>query len=196
MSLLTEKMNKREEVEYQPRLLIEYKNKILPKLKKKLGYKNIHEVPKLEKIVVNVGFGKAISNPKLLDAVMVDLAIITGQRPTRRRAKRSVSNFKLRAGVAIGCKVTIRGKRMYEFYDRLVNTAIPRIRDFRGLSTDSFDGKGNYNFGITEQTIFPEIDYDKIKTVFGMDFAIVTTAKNDEDARIFLSEFGFPFKRE
>lgn len=196
MSLLTEKMNKREEVEYQPRLLIEYKNKILPKLKKKLGYKNIHEVPKLEKIVVNVGFGKAISNPKLLDAVMVDLAIITGQRPTRRRAKRSVSNFKLRAGVAIGCKVTIRGKRMYEFYDRLVNTAIPRIRDFRGLSTDSFDGKGNYNFGITEQIIFPEIDYDKIKTVFGMDFAIVTTAKNDEDARIFLSEFGFPFKRE
>lgn len=181
--------------EYQPRLLLEYKNNVVPALKKKLGYKNIHEIPKLEKIVINVGFGEAISNPKLLEAVMNDIAIITGQWPVKRRARRSVSNFKLRAGVPIGCKVTIRGKRMYEFYDRLVNTAIPRIRDFRGLSPDSFDGKGNYNFGINEQTIFPEIDYDKIKTVFGMDIAIVTTARNDEEARIFLTEFGFPFKR-
>ena len=180
---------------YQPRLLLEYKNNVVPALKKKLGYKNIHEIPKLEKIVINVGFGEAISNPKLLEAVMNDIAIITGQWPVKRRARRSVSNFKLRAGVPIGCKVTIRGKRMYEFYDRLVNTAIPRIRDFRGLSPDSFDGKGNYNFGINEQTIFPEIDYDKIKTVFGMDIAIVTTARNDEEARIFLTEFGFPFKR-
>jgi len=184
------------EVKYEPRLFIEYKKHIRPALKKKLGCKNINEVPKLEKIVVNVGFGKAVSSPKLLDGVMDDLAIITAQRPVVRRARRSVSNFKLRAGVPIGCKVTIRGKRMYEFYDRLVNTAIPRIRDFRGLSTDSFDGRGNYNFGITEQTIFSEINYDKIKTLFGMDIAIVTTAKNDEDARIFLMEFGFPFKKQ
>jgi large subunit ribosomal protein L5 len=178
-----------------PRLLVEYRSKILPELKKKLGYKNINEVPRLEKIVINVGFGEAIASPKLLDAVMKDLATITGQWPTKRRARKAISNFKLRAGVPVGCKVTIRGKRMYEFYDRLVNTAIPRIRDFRGLSPDSFDGRGNYNFGITEQTIFPEIDYDKIQVFFGMDFAIVTTAKNDEEARLFLAEFGFPFKR-
>ncbi len=189
-------MNQEEKSKNEPRLFREYKDKVLPKLVKKLGYKNIHEVPRLEKIVVNVGFGEAIGNPKLLDVVMDDLAIITGQRPTKRRAKRSVSNFKLRTGMPVGCKVTLRAKRMYEFYDRLVNTAIPRIRDFRGLSRDSFDGRGNYNFGVTEQAIFPEIDYDKIKTVFGMDFAIVTTAKNDEEARIFLTEFGFPFKRE
>lgn len=178
-----------------PRLLDEYRSRILPELKKKLGYKNVNQVPRLEKIVVNVGFGESIANPKLLDSVMKDIATITGQQPTKRRAKKSVSNFKLRAGTAIGCKVTIRGKRMYEFYDRLINTAIPRIRDFRGLSADSFDGRGNYNFGVTEQTIFPEIDYDKIQVVFGMDFAIVTTAPNDEEARLFLTEFGFPFKR-
>lgn len=195
-SLLTKEMNQEEKSKNEPRLFGEYKEKVLPKLVKKLGYKNIHEVPRLEKIVVNVGFGEAIGNPKLLDVVMDDLAIITGQRPVKRRAKRSVSNFKLRTGMPVGCKVTLRAKRMYEFYDRLVNTAIPRIRDFRGLSRDSFDGRGNYNFGVTEQAIFPEIDYDKIKTVFGMDFAIVTTAKNDEEARIFLTEFGFPFKRE
>jgi len=195
VSLLIEEMNKQKQVKYEPGLLIEYRKRVLPELKKKLGYKNSHEVPRLEKIVVNVGFGEAVGNPKLLDAVIDDISIITGQRPVINRAKKSVSNFKLRAGMPIGCKVTIRGKRMYEFYDRLINTAIPRIRDFRGLSPDSFDGRGNYNFGVTEQTIFPEIDYDKIKTVFGMDFAIVTTSKNDEEARIFLSEFGFPFKR-
>lgn len=178
-----------------PRLLVEYRTRILPELMKRLGYKNTNQVPKLEKIVVNVGFGEAIGNPKLLDAVMNDIATITGQQPSKRRAKKSVSNFKLRAGVPVGCTVTIRGKRMYEFYDRLINTAIPRIRDFRGLSADSFDGRGNYNFGVTEQTIFPEIDYDKIQVVFGMDFAIVTTARNDEEARLFLTEFGFPFKR-
>lgn len=193
---MIDKMEKQEEKRYEPRLLTEYRKRVLPELVKKLGYKNVNEVPKLRKIVVNVGFGEAISNAKLLDAVMEDLAIITGQKAVKRRAKRSVSNFKLRAGVPVGCKVTIRGKKMYDFFDRLVNTAIPRIRDFRGLSPDSFDGKGNYNFGITEQTIFPEIDYDKIKVVFGMDFAVVTTAKNDEEARIFLSEFGFPFKRQ
>jgi large subunit ribosomal protein L5 len=178
-----------------PRLLEEYRSRVLPELKKKLGYKNVNQVPRLEKIVVNVGFGEAIGNPKMLDAVMMDIATITGQQPAKRRAKKSVSNFKLRVGTPVGCKVTIRGKRMYEFYDRLINTAIPRIRDFRGLSTDSFDGRGNYNFGVTEQTIFPEIDYDKIQVVFGMDFAIVTTARNDEEARLFLTEFGFPFKR-
>ena len=193
---MIDKMEKQEEKRYEPRLLTEYRKRVLPELVKKLGYKNVNEVPKLKKIVVNVGFGEAISNAKLLDAVMEDLAIITGQKAVKRRAKRSISNFKLRAGVPVGCKVTIRGKKMYDFFDRLVNTAIPRIRDFRGLSPDSFDGKGNYNFGVTEQTIFPEIDYDKIKVVFGMDFAVVTTAKNDEEARIFLSEFGFPFKRQ
>ncbi|MCK4234604.1 50S ribosomal protein L5 [candidate division WOR-3 bacterium] len=189
-------MEKQEEKRYEPRLLTEYRKRVLPELVKKLGYKNVNEVPQLRKIVVNVGFGEAISNAKLLDAVMEDLAVITGQKAVKRRAKRSVSNFKLRAGVPVGCKITIRGKKMYDFFDRLVNTAIPRIRDFRGLSPDSFDGKGNYNFGVTEQTIFPEIDYDKIKVVFGMDFAIVTTARNDEEARIFLSEFGFPFKKQ
>jgi large subunit ribosomal protein L5 len=178
-----------------PRLLEEYRSRVLPELMKKLGYKNMNQVPRLEKIVVNVGFGEAIGNPKLLDAVMKDIATITGQQPAKRRARKSVSNFKLRIGVPVGCKVTMRGKRMYEFYDRLINTAIPRIRDFRGLSVDSFDGRGNYNFGVTEQTIFPEIDYDKIQVVFGMDFAIITTARNDEEARLFLTEFGFPFKR-
>ena len=190
------KRNKQNSNMYVPRLLVEYRTKIVQELKKKLGYTNTHEIPRLEKITVNVGFGEAVSNPKLLDAVIEDLSIITGQRAVITRAKKSVSNFKLRAGVPIGCKVTLRGKRMYEFYDRLINTAIPRIRDFRGLSPDSFDGKGNYNFGITEQTIFSEIEYDKIKTVFGMDIAIVTSAKNDEEARIFLSEFGLPFKRQ
>ncbi len=193
---MIDKMEKQEEKRYEPRLLTEYRKRVLPELVKKLGYKNVNEVPQLRKIVVNVGFGEAISNAKLLDAVMEDLAVITGQKAVKRRAKRSVSNFKLRAGVPVGCKITIRGKKMYDFFDRLVNTAIPRIRDFRGLSPDSFDGKGNYNFGVTEQTIFPEIDYDKIKVVFGMDFAIVTTARNDEEARIFLSEFGFPFKKQ
>ena len=193
---MIDKMEKQEEKRYEPRLLTEYRKRVLPELVKKLGYKNVNEVPQLRKIVVNVGFGEAISNAKLLDAVMEDLAVITGQKAVKRRAKRSISNFKLRAGVPVGCKITIRGKKMYDFFDRLVNTAIPRIRDFRGLSPDSFDGKGNYNFGVTEQTIFPEIDYDKIKVVFGMDFAIVTTARNDEEARIFLSEFGFPFKKQ
>lgn len=190
------KTNKQNRNMYVPRLLVEYRARIVQELKKKLGYTNTHEIPRLEKITVNVGFGEAVSNPKLLDAVIEDLSFITGQRAVITRAKKSVSNFKLRAGVPIGCKVTLRGKRMYEFYDRLINTAIPRIRDFRGLSPDSFDGKGNYNFGITEQTIFSEIEYDKIKTVFGMDIAIVTSAKNDEEARIFLSEFGLPFKRQ
>jgi large subunit ribosomal protein L5 len=193
--LTNEKETKKQNNGSVPRLLVEYRSRILPDLKKKLGYKNVNQVPKLAKIVVNVGFGEAIGNPKMLDAVMKDIATITGQQPTKRRAKKSVSNFKLRVGTPIGIKVTIRGKRMYEFYDRLINTAIPRIRDFRGLSADSFDGRGNYNFGVTEQTIFPEIDYDKIQVVFGMDFAIVTTAQNDEEARLFLTEFGFPFKR-
>jgi large subunit ribosomal protein L5 len=181
---------------YEPRLFTEYKERVIDKLRKQFDYKNIYEVPRLRKIVVNVGFGEAINNPKLLDSVINDVATITGHRPMITKSRRAISNFKLRAGVPIGCKVTLRGKRMYEFYDRLINTAIPRIRDFRGMNSDSFDGKGNYNFGVTEQTIFPEIDYDKIKTIFGMDIAIVTTATNDEEARVFLSEFGFPFKRE
>ncbi len=183
-------------IAYLPRLTKEYRERVVPALMKKLSYKNVNQVPKLVKIVVNVGFGEAIGNAKLLDAVVDDLAVITGQRPAKSKARRSVSNFKLRVGTPIGCKVTLRGTRMFEFYDRLINTAIPRIRDFRGLSSDAFDGKGNYNFGVTEQTIFPEIEYDKIKTVFGMDFAIVTSARNDEEARIFLTEFNFPFRRQ
>ncbi len=172
-----------------------YKKEIVPKLMKKRGYKNIHEVPKLEKIVVNMGVGEGKNDIKLLEAAMDDLAMITGQRPVIRRARKSIANFKLRAGNPVGCKVTLRDRMMYEFLDRLINVAIPRIRDFRGIDPNSFDGRGNFNFGLKEQTIFPEIDYDKIKSVFGMDIAIVTTAKTDEEAKELLEEFGMPFKK-
>ncbi len=172
-----------------------YKKEIVPKLMKKRGYKNIHEVPKLEKIVVNMGVGEGKNDIKLLEAAMDDLAMITGQRPVIRRARKSIANFKLRSGNPVGCKVTLRDRMMYEFLDRLINVAIPRIRDFRGIDPNSFDGRGNFNFGLKEQTIFPEIDYDKIKSVFGMDIAIVTTAKTDEEAKELLEEFGMPFKK-
>ncbi len=173
-----------------------YKKEVVPALMKKRGYKNIHEVPRLEKIVVNMGVGDAKSDIKLLEAAMDDLATITGQKPVMRRARKAISNFKLRAGNPVGCKVTLRDKMMYEFLDRLVNIAIPRVRDFRGIEPNSFDGRGNFNFGLKEQTIFPEIDYDKIKSVFGMDIAIVTTAKTDEEAKELLEEFGMPFKKQ
>ncbi len=175
------------------RILEEYRKKIVKSLMKKFNYKNLHQVPRLEKIVLNVGLGETVSDPKIVDVVREDIAQICGQMPIVTRAKRAISNFRLRKGMIIGLKVTLRGKRMYEFFDRFVNFAAPRIRDFRGFQSDSFDGRGNYNVGLNEQTIFPEIEYDKIKKVFGMDIAFVTSAKNDEEAKALLEELGMPF---
>jgi len=179
---------------YVPRLLIKYREQVIPALQKRFGYKNIHQVPRLSKIVVNMGVGDAIRDAKLLDAAVEDLMMITGQRPAITRAKKSVASFKVRKGMAIGCKVTLRGARMYEFFDRLVNVAIPRIRDFRGLSPHSFDGHGNYTFGIKEQIVFPEIDYDKVVKVRGMDITIQTTAETDEEALELLKGLGMPIR--
>lgn len=178
-----------------PRLLDDYRERIVPSLMRKSGFTNVFQVPRLEKIVVSVGLGEATQDPKIIDIAMEDLSAITGQRPLVTRAKKSVSNFKLRAGTPIGIKVTLRGARMYEFMDRLVNVAIPRIRDFRGLSVDSFDGRGNYSFGVEEQVMFPEIKYDRVKRVMGMNITIVTSAQTDEVAFEFLSDMGVPFKR-
>ena len=170
-----------------------YKNEIVDAMIKKFGYKNIMEVPKLEKIVVNMGVGEAKDNAKLLDAAVSDMETITGQKAVLTRAKNSVANFKIREGMAIGCKVTLRGEKMYEFADRLINLALPRVRDFRGVNPNAFDGRGNYALGIKEQLIFPEIDYDKIDKVRGMDICFVTTAKTDEESRELLSLMGAPF---
>lgn len=178
------------------RLREKYKKEIVPELKKQFSFANIFEVPKLEKIVVNMGVGDAVQNVKLLDAAMEDLAAITGQKPKLCRAKRSVASFKLREGMPIGCTVTLRGARMYEFYDRLVNVSLPRIRDFRGVSEKSFDGRGNYTLGIKEHIIFPEIDYDKITQVLGMDVTIVTSANTDEQALALLTHLNMPFRRQ
>ncbi len=172
-----------------------YRKEVIPLLSKKFGYKNPWEAPRLDKIVINMGVGDAIQNPKLLDAAVDDLTLIAGQRPVITRAKKSISNFRLRAGMAIGCKVTLRGERMYEFWDRLVNVAIPRIRDFRGLLVKSFDGRGNYTLGIKEQVIFPEINYDKVEKLRGMDITIATTARTDEEALELLGALGMPFRR-
>ena len=172
-----------------------YQNEIVPALTKKFGYKNVMEVPKLSKIVVNMGVGEAKENAKLLESAMKDLEIITGQKPIMTTAKKSIANFKIREGMKIGCKVTLRGDRMYEFLDRLVNLALPRVRDFRGVNPNSFDGRGNYALGIKEQLIFPEIEYDKIDKTRGMDIIIVTTAKTDEEARELLTQFNMPFSR-
>lgn len=181
--------------EYTPRLLKEYREKIIPYMMKRFGYRNVMEVPKIEKIVVNMGVGEAVSEPKQLEKAMEDLTTITGQKPAITKAKKSISNFKLRAGMKIGCKVTLRRWRMYEFLDRLISIAIPRVRDFRGLSDKSFDGRGNYSMGVKEQIIFPEIDYDKVDHIRGMDITIVTTAKTDEEAYELLSAFGMPFRK-
>ena len=172
-----------------------YKNDVAPALMKKFSYKSVMQIPKLDKIVINVGCGEARDNAKVIDAIVGDLATITGQRPVVCKAKKSVANFKLREGMNIGGKVTLRGERMYEFLDRLFNVALPRVRDFRGINPNSFDGRGNYNMGLKEQLIFPEIDYDKIDKVRGMDICFVTTAKNDEEARELLSLMGAPFAR-
>jgi len=162
---------------------------------KKFGYKNVMEVPKLAKVVVNMGVGEAKENAKLLDAAIKDMEIITGQKAVATKAKKSIANFKLREGMAIGCKTTLRGEKMYEFVDRLVNLALPRVRDFRGVNANAFDGRGNYALGIKEQLIFPEIEYDKVDKVRGMDIIFVTTAKTDEEARELLRLFGMPFQK-
>ena len=176
-----------------PRLKEKYKNEIVSKLKSELEIANINDVPRLEKIVVNMGVGAAASDHKLLDAAMNDMRIITGQQPCITRAKKSIAGFHVREGQAIGCKVTLRGDRMWEFLDRLLAAALPRVRDFRGISPTSFDGRGNYTLGITEQLIFPEIEYDKIDKIRGMDIVICTTAETDEEARELLSQIGAPF---
>ena len=172
-----------------------YKNDVAPALMKKFSYKSVMQIPKLDKIVINVGCGEARDNAKVIDAIIGDLSAITGQRPIVCKAKKSVANFKLREGMNIGVKVTLRGDRMYEFLDRLFNVALPRVRDFRGINPNSFDGRGNYNMGLKEQLIFPEIDYDKIDKIRGMDICFVTTATNDEEARELLSLMGAPFAR-
>jgi len=179
-----------------PRLKQRYESDVRPQLQRELGLRNVMEVPRLEKIVLNCGVGLATQQQSLLDGAVTDLTVITGQKPLVTRAKKSIAGFKLRAGNPIGVKVTLRGARMWEFYDRLVSLAIPRIRDFRGMEPSSFDGRGNYTFGITEQLIFPEIDYDSIDTVRGMDITIVTTANSDDEGRALLSALGFPFRRE
>lgn len=176
------------------RLKEKYNKEIIPDFKRRFTFKNVTQVPKLDKIVINLGVGDAIQNIKLLDAAAKDLALISGQRPVIRRAKKAISNFKLKAGMPIGCMVTLRKKRMYEFMDRLVNVAIPRIRDFRGTPPDSFDGRGNYTLGIKEQIIFPEIDYDKVEKIRGMNISIITTAKTDEMGYELLKALGMPFR--
>ncbi|BCK01353.1 50S ribosomal protein L5 [Anaerocolumna chitinilytica] len=172
-----------------------YLNEIVAGMEKKFSYKNTLEVPKLDKIVINMGVGEAKENSKLLDAAIKDMETIAGQKAVVTKAKKSVANFKIREGMPIGCKVTLRGDKMYEFADRLINLALPRVRDFRGVSANSFDGRGNYALGIKEQVIFPEIEYDKIDKVRGMDVIFVTTAKSDEEARELLTLFGMPFKK-
>ena len=172
-----------------------YLNEIIPGMTKKFGYKNIMEVPKLDKIVINMGVGEAKENAKLMESAVKDLEIIAGQKAVITKAKKSIANFKLREGMSVGCKVTLRGERMYDFADRLINLALPRVRDFRGVNPNSFDGRGNYALGIKEQLIFPEIDYDKVDKVRGMDIIFVTTAKSDEEARELLTGFGMPFRK-
>ena len=177
------------------RLKETYKNEIVDAMIKKFGYKNIMEVPKLDKVVINMRVGEAKDNAKVLDSAVRDLEIISGQKAITTKAKKSVANFKIREGMAIGCKVTLRGEKMYEFVDRLINLALPRVRDFRGVSANAFDGRGNYTLGIKEQLIFPEIEYDKVDKVRGMDICFVTTAKTDEEARELLRLFNMPFQK-
>jgi len=173
-----------------------YQQEVLPELKKRLGLENVMELPRMQKIVVGIGLGEAIQNAKALESAERDLATITGQKPITTKAKRSIATFKLRAGMPVGMVVTLRGKRMYDFFDRLVGIALPRIRDFRGISPDSFDGRGNYSLGFREQIVFPEIDYDRIEKVRGLQVTIVTSAKRDDEARMFLKLMGMPFRGE
>lgn len=175
------------------RLKDKYQNEVAPAMMEKFGYKNVMEIPKVEKVIVNMGVGEAVGNPKVLDSAVNDLMTIVGQRPVVTRAKKSIAAFKIRQGMAIGTKVTLRGERMFQFLDKLFNVALPRVRDFRGVSPKSFDGRGNYTMGIKEQLIFPEIDYDKVDKIRGMDIIVVTTAKTDEEARELLKLMGMPF---
>lgn len=177
------------------RLKETYQNEIAPAMQKKFGYKNVMQIPKLDKIVINMGVGEAKENAKALESAVKDMEIIAGQKPVITKAKKSIANFKIREGLAIGCKVTLRGSKMYEFADRLINLSLPRVRDFRGVNPNAFDGRGNYALGIKEQLIFPEIEYDKVDKVRGMDVIFVTTAKSDEEARELLTLFGMPFSK-
>ena len=179
---------------YVPRLKVRYREEVLPRLRQELGYANAMEVPRLQKIVINMGVGDALKDARMLEAATQDLAVITGQRPVVTKARKSIAGFKLREGSSIGAKVTLRGDRMWEFVDRLITVAIPRIRDFRGLSRRSFDGHGNYTLGLTEQLIFPEVDYDKVVKVRGMDITVATTAQTDDEGRALLIALGFPFE--
>lgn len=183
------------EEKYVPRLKTKYNDEVKKELQDKFGYKNVMEIPKFEKIVVNMGVGEAATDSKAIDGAVRDLRAITGQQPMVTRARKSIANFRLRAGMPIGAKVTLRGDRMWEFFDRLTAIAIPRIRDFRGISAKSFDGRGNFSMGVTEQLIFPEIEFDSVDHTRGMDITIVTTAKSDEGAKFLLDCFGFPFKK-
>ncbi|MBR3722548.1 MAG: 50S ribosomal protein L5 [Selenomonadaceae bacterium] len=175
------------------RLQEKYKNEVVKAMTEKFGYKNVMQLPKLEKVIINMGVGESVQNPKALDAAVADLTLISGQKPLLTRAKKSLAAWKLRQGMPIGCKVTLRGNRMYQFLDKFMNVALPRVRDFRGVSKNAFDGRGNYAVGLKEQLIFPEIDYDKIDKIRGMNIVIVTTAKTDEEAREFLKLLGMPF---
>jgi large subunit ribosomal protein L5 len=177
-----------------PRLKVYYEKSVRPKLQQQFGLKNVHEIPKLSKIVINVGFGEAVKQPKLLDGIVMELEIIAGQRPVRTKAKKSISNFGLRQGQEIGASVTLRGARMWEFLDRFIAVAIPRIRDFRGMNTKSFDGRGNYSVGLKEQVIFPEINYDQVEQVHGLDIAFVTSTNKDDQSFALLRELGMPFR--
>jgi len=178
-----------------PRMLELYREEVIPKLSKEFGYGNVHDVPKLTKIVVNVGLGEATANPKLLEKAAEEMALITGQKPAIRRARMSIANFKLREGQAVGCTVTLRRDRMWEFFDRLVNVSLPRVRDFKGLSPKAFDGRGNLSLGIREQIIFPEIEFDKVDRVTGMNITLCTTARNDAEGRALLAHLGVPFRQ-
>jgi len=178
-----------------PRMRELYRQEVIPKLSKEFGYRNVHQVPKLTKIVVNVGLGEATANPKLLEKAAEEMALITGQKAVIRRARMSIANFKLRAGQAVGCTVTLRRERMWEFFDRLVNVSLPRVRDFKGLSPKAFDGRGNFSLGIREQIIFPEIEFDKVDRVTGMNITLCTTARNDAEGRALLAHLGVPFRQ-
>ena len=178
-----------------PRLKEFYRQEVIPTLVKELGYHSVREVPRLEKIVINIGLGEALQNPRALESASADVAAITGQKPVANRAKRSIANFKVREGNSIGLMVTMRGDRMWEFYDRLVNATLPRIRDFHGVSTKAFDGRGNYSLGLREQLIFPEIEYDKIEKIRGLQIVVVTTARSDEEGKRLLQLLGMPFSR-
>jgi len=178
-----------------PRLLEFYRNEVVDKLRQEFGYTNVHQVPTVSHVVVNMGLGEAAQNPKLLESAVSDLAAITGQKPTIRRARKSIANFKLRQGQQIGCMVTLRRARMWEFLDRLLNVSLPRVRDFKGVSPKAFDGRGNYSLGVREQIIFPEIDYDKVERITGMNVTVVTTAKTDAEGKALLQHLGVPFRQ-